>query len=225
MLRARIALCLFICIVIFVDVYSIAMWNEQWAPSWDYAWCRIWKVCATCSLAPFESIKMAVCSFNLLLFRFRWNCGNEFVWVRLCVFYTRKTSIHTTKNSRRREKTNRRYLWWFWNTDSHVDSMECTARHGTKRQGISHNEWCECVSAWKNKFNRCSIFIAFFRDLVCACMCFISLLVCFGSVFFHPFPLPWQRKKRQEHIFTWVTQSMNQWTNERDWYTLTLTHP
>lgn len=79
------------------------------------------------SLSPSKMWKLL--RFFILLLRFRWNGGNEFVWVRLCVFYTRKTSIHTTKNSGEKKQTDGIYDdLVFWNTDSHADSMECMAR-------------------------------------------------------------------------------------------------
>lgn len=92
--------------------------------------------------------------------------------------------------------------------DSHADSMECMVRH---RLGISHSEWCGCLSAWENKFNRCSIFIAFLGIWWCACVC---VSFCFWFDFIS-ISLLWQRKTQVSR----ATQSMNQWTNERDWYT------
>lgn len=97
---------------------------------------------------------------------------------------------------------------YFKYTDSQCrfNGMHGTARHGMAWH-ITHSEWCGCLFAWENKFNRCSIFIAFSMDLVC-----FSLFCCFW--FSSMFLSLWHRKalvsRAHFQSYNAINESMNQ---------------
>lgn len=153
------------------SIWFYTMWTRF------YVWCHIQKLRSTC----FMSFSLENKTLNFILFfssmkLCKWAYKQE--PVRVCYTYIcGKKSEHTTKNARRKRKTNRRYLWWFrivkyrftWN----AWHIQWNAWHT-----VNGADLCRLRERLQSLFNIHSIS----RDLVCyVCIfCFEFSLIFFA---------------------------------------------